>query len=686
MKKIKKVVCLALSLLLCVASVPMQITSFAEEEYCPFSGGTGTEDNPYQIATAYDLRHLSELVNNPEETENYTKCYYIQTDDINLNDGRDKFTPIGEWVENHVPFRGNYNGNYHKIKNLDVNNDLDYVGLFGIVMGGTISNLSVEGNVITTGAICGGIAGEISENTNIKNCSFTGNVSGNRYAVGGIAGQLVRGGEVTSCYFNGNVDVKNVCCGGIIGTLSDQKVVCNSKITNCYAVGTVKAESLYGGILGNTERNQNDSAYVVENNYYLDSMSNIGSSGVVTNGCQSMDSDFMKNIDELLEKPFVHNDSSELNDGYPVFEWQSIPYQFKGSGTADDPYQISSKEELEKMRDLVNSQFFTNDYSNKCYIQTADIDLKNEPWTPIGKRMVNNVDLSAPLFWGSYNGNYHTIKNLFVTETEKNKYSGLFGSFRGNGIIENLIVYGEVKSNGGGVGGIAGEIVNGGGTVKNCAFIGNVCGHDAVGGIAGVIFQNGSIDGCYHIGNISAIEEENTRDIGGIVGQLFAGDHYEGVSTVKNCYNIGQVIGSQDSIGSIVGRMELRDKVHGEVYVSNCYSIKGEASTNANGNYNSYEVIALSENMLKNDAIQELRSPFIKNSNTDFNSGYPVFWWQLSGDTNSDGKLSVTDVVAVQKWLHKQGSLSEWQNVDFNGDGKINVVDLCLMKRLLLKM
>lgn len=35
---------------------------------------------------------------------------------------------------------------------------------------------------------------------------------------------------------------------------------------------------------------------------------------------------------------------------------------FKGSGTADDPYQISSKEELKKMRDLVNSTYFSSTY------------------------------------------------------------------------------------------------------------------------------------------------------------------------------------------------------------------------------------------------------------------------------------------------------------------------------------
>ncbi|MDE5885380.1 MAG: dockerin type I repeat-containing protein [Oscillospiraceae bacterium] len=700
----KKFISIMLSVLICLMVVPFHMFVFAEDEYCPFSGGKGTENDPYQIKTAYDLFLFAELMNDIDETKKYHSSYYIQTADIDLRG--ENWIPIGTFRDaddngTGCYFIGVYNGNYHSISNLNCNYEGNYRGLFGRIGENStnytnkcaIKNLSVYGKVKGTGYAIGGIAGEVCCGASIINCSFSGDVTGNS-AVGGIAGHIYNGGYIQSSYCNGNISGNNNNIGGIVGnaTVNDGTYTGHSdlKISDCYFVSknTVSSSSngRKGGIAGNIGDGGGESSctITVENNYFLDSACDGAVNGANYQGCQKMDSYFMKNINELLGSPFVFNADENLNDGYPVFECQATPYQFKGSGTKDDPYQISSKEELETMRDLVNSKFFTEHYSDKCYIQTADIDLENEDWTPIGTRMINNVDLSAPLFCGSYNGNGHTIRNLYINETENNKYFGLFGSHRGSGVIENLIVYGEVNSNGGAVGGIAGEVVNGGGIIRNCAFIGDVNGRYSVGGIAGVIFQNGLIDSCYHIGNISAIDGENTKDIGGIVGQLFAGDHYEGVSTVQNCYNIGKVTGLKDSIGSIVGKMELRDKVQGEVHVINCYSIKNESSTTANGSYNSYEVTALSENMLKNSATK-LSNSFIKNSDSSVNNGYPIFWWQTpKGDANDDGEFTILDVIILQKWLHGSGHLEKWQNADFNGDGIINVYDLCLMKRALL--
>ena len=58
---------------------------------------------------------------------------------------------------------------------------------------------------------------------------------------------------------------------------------------------------------------------------------------------------------------------------------------------------------------------------------------------------------------------------------------------------------------------------------------------------------------------------------------------------------------------------------------------------------------------------------------------------QPTGDINQDGKLDVLDVIAVNKWLLKKGSLPNWKYADYNQDGKINIFDLCLMKKALLQ-
>ena len=57
----------------------------------------------------------------------------------------------------------------------------------------------------------------------------------------------------------------------------------------------------------------------------------------------------------------------------------------------------------------------------------------------------------------------------------------------------------------------------------------------------------------------------------------------------------------------------------------------------------------------------------------------------LYGDVNADGQFTITDVVAMQKWLLAvpDAKLSDWKAGDLYEDNVLNVFDLCLMKRLL---
>ena len=73
------------------------------------------------------------------------------------------------------------------------------------------------------------------------------------------------------------------------------------------------------------------------------------------------------------------SDVDLINDGYTMFEWELEPYKFNGSGTINDPYQISSKEDLIRLQRMVAT--FPN-YYKAYYIQTNDIDLENESFIP----------------------------------------------------------------------------------------------------------------------------------------------------------------------------------------------------------------------------------------------------------------------------------------------------------------
>ena len=59
-----------------------------------------------------------------------------------------------------------------------------------------------------------------------------------------------------------------------------------------------------------------------------------------------------------------------------------------------------------------------------------------------------------------------------------------------------------------------------------------------------------------------------------------------------------------------------------------------------------------------------------------------------SGDFNQDGSFTVTDVIALQKWLLgiPAAKAGDWKAADFHRDGVLDVYDLALMKRKLLQM
>ena len=97
------------------------------------------------------------------------------------------------------------------------------------------------------------------------------------------------------------------------------------------------------------------------------------------------------------------------------------PALITGSGTVTDPYQIGTAEGLKWFRDKVNSAK-TSDETKICVVLKADIDLKNEAWTPIGiGEDTGKEDLP---YSGTFDGNGHTISGLNVNYGDKN--GGLF--------------------------------------------------------------------------------------------------------------------------------------------------------------------------------------------------------------------------------------------------------------------
>ena len=262
--------------------------------------------------------------------------------------------------------------------------------------------------------------------------------------------------------------------------------------------------------------------------------------------------------------------SGTINGG----TFNGTPARVTGNGTETDPYQISTADGLKWFRDKVNNAK-TPDETKICAVLTEDIDLNNEPWTPIGIGEDTRKD-DLP-YSGTFDGNGHTISGLNVNYGDKN--GGLFCYVK-SATIKNLTVAGSVTySSGGGIayGGIVGYADSS--TIENCTNRCTVTGRWYAGGIVGWA-ANTTITGCANFGNISI---SGINCVGGICGYLssYASDETStNFSTIRDCYNVGSISGIY--AGGIAGRSYNGDNSAYPNRIANCYNM-GKVTTTASG-------------------------------------------------------------------------------------------------------
>lgn len=137
-------------------------------------------------------------------------------------------------------------------------------------------------------------------------------------------------------------------------------------------------------------------------------------------------------------------------------------------------FEINTAEQLAGLAELVSAfEVFDETIVIKL---TADIDLGNREWTPIG----GDSDWS---FGGTFDGQGHTIRGLCINATTDNQ--GLFGYIDKSAIVQNLIVTGSVTTSKEYTGGIVGRSPRNKGTVRNCGFYGTVTATGTSGGVVG---------------------------------------------------------------------------------------------------------------------------------------------------------------------------------------------------------
>jgi len=230
-----------------------------------YSGGNGTRENPYRIASLVDLVQMGET------TSDYNK-HFLLTSDIDLATrpfAQAVIAPDRDNAEDSFqgrPFTGHLNGQGHTIRNLSIQGK-DYLGLFGnLGSGAEVTNLglisvSVAGDrcvgalsgfsylgrlvssystgMIRAGSNGGGLVGWNVHGTISRSFSMCAVRSVS--CTGGLVG--ANGGHVLGSYSGGRVNGSD----GVGGLIGDNQ---SGHIHACFSMSSVHGETRTGGLIG----------------------------------------------------------------------------------------------------------------------------------------------------------------------------------------------------------------------------------------------------------------------------------------------------------------------------------------------------------------------------------------------------------------------------------------------------
>ena len=230
-----------------------------------FSGGTGTEADPYLISTPEDLWNLAKLVNSKETKDDYKGAFYLLTADIDLG-GRKEWKPIGYEDPHGVDysFGGNFDGDGHTISGMYIKykeslfrEHQSAFGLFGCVTDGTVKNLTVSESSIFVESEgspkIGAVAGDVRDGV-IENCHTTDSVSlTGPYKVGGICGNISTDSPVQDC-----TNAASVTATSRVGMAAGIVSFGSCEIIRCSNSGSISSVGKAAGICGNADKGISD--------------------------------------------------------------------------------------------------------------------------------------------------------------------------------------------------------------------------------------------------------------------------------------------------------------------------------------------------------------------------------------------------------------------------------------------
>ena len=432
----KKVLSLLLTLCLVMTFVPM--AAFAEDAQnisvwdgstaAAFAGGTGTAEDPYQIANGAELAYLASSVNNGET---YEAKNFVLTANIDLNGL--PWTPIANSFSDALfggsdyrVFAGNFDGKGYTISNVSIGSETtplesDVLGLFGATEG-KISNLnldtvSIHGVAKIASGYVVGIAGGLvgSSAGSIENCHVTGlamdmSAPSNGYAaaywVGGLVGALDGAQLINECSVSGSITEKagKGSIGGLIGELGKAAKITYSRSD---VTVNVKADSRgganVGGFIGKGN-GKTDAETIIRNCYAMGNVTGGAYTGGFAGGLWGLNIKncyASGNVSQAAAAmaSFVGTDASDPN------YYGSITNCFAtGSVTGSSPFQYAFAEQSSatKRSEITNCYFAEENSGIKTQYESATAKSQDEMKNEAFAALLNKGDDSNG--WSFVNG------------------------------------------------------------------------------------------------------------------------------------------------------------------------------------------------------------------------------------------------------------------------------------------
>ncbi len=407
----------------------------------------------------------------------------------------------------------------------------DVGGLFGkgegIAINDSYSSGSINGDE-NIGGLIGNVFG--ISNSRVLRSFTTGSVNGTSF-LGGLIGSANSMLEITDSYASGSVS-GTTFVGGLIGVNDD------TDITTSYSMGSVSGSSSTGGLIGfNSNSTLTSTYWDTETSGQSDGIGfdNNGQSPTGLTSAEARRDTSFTGFDFTSTWGIMNGFTGPYLQQFPPDSVNGVPFEDyipSGSGTSGDPYLISS---LENLYWLSQSDTVWND--SAYYQQTTDIDASptttwddSAGFSPIGS--------FGNEFVGNYDGDGHTISNLFINRPGQNQV-GLFGAVN-NSELQNLGLPDVQVTGGGRVGALFG-LTNGSTTITNSYSSGTVTGGINTGGLGGSLNTDLVASSNYSSASVSSSGSSS----GGLFGNaVFA--------TITDSYATGPVIGLS-SLGGLVG-------------------------------------------------------------------------------------------------------------------------------------